>query len=506
MQLESIIYNLPAHVYWKNKNGVYLGCNDMQAKSLGLSSHENIIGKTDYDFCSKEEAEIIRANDTRVMTSGSTNLVEEKIIAADGLAVTYLSQKVPFYDVNSNIMGILGISIDISDIKRKEEEYLTEKDNLQLTFNSVLSNLPEHVYWLDKNNVFIGCNKKQAETFGLDSPSQIIGKTVYDFERKEDADFIVKINNEIMGSGKSVSIEEPFVTSQGERKVFLSKKQPLIDKHKNIIGILGISFDITAEKETEQLRLDKKALEEREAVTQLISASMAHELRTPLSAIEMGMEGIGTVLPNLLESYQMAKEAGLKVPIITSMHYRVLSRVIENSRMEARSALSVIDMLLVNTSTSQIDVEKFKNYSMLHCMDNTLARYPFHEDEKDKIHWKKSDFLFLGDEILMTHVIFNLLKNALYYLNAAGKGDIHIWCDHNEKFNILHIKDTSQGIDPEILPHIFDRFYSRTRHGTGVGLAFCKLVMQSFGGDITCESIKGEYSDFIMRFPILQTS
>jgi signal transduction histidine kinase len=107
----------------------------------------------------------------------------------------------------------------------------------------------------------------------------------------------------------------------------------------------------------------------------------------------------------------------------------------------------------------------------------------------------------MGDDILFTHVLFNLLKNALYYIRAASKGEISIWCEQNEKFNILHFKDTGLGMDKEVLEHIFERFFTRTRHGSGVGLAFCKLVMQSFGGDIICDSVKGEYTDFTLSFP-----
>ena len=117
------------------------------------------------------------------------------------------------------------------------------------------------------------------------------------------------------------------------------------------------------------------------------------------------------------------------------------------------------------------------------------------------MHWKKSDFSFKGDELLMIHLLFNLLKNALYYIKVAGKGDIHIWCDQNEKHNILHFKDTGQGIAKKDLPHIFERFFTKTPHGTGIGLAFCKMVMNSLGGDITCSSHEKEFAEFTLLFP-----
>jgi signal transduction histidine kinase len=163
---------------------------------------------------------------------------------------------------------------------------------------------------------------------------------------------------------------------------------------------------------------------------------------------------------------------------------------------------------LVNADQSKITQNKNVN-SIAHCINEALIRYPFDIGEKDLIQWQnKDDFLFRGDELLIIHVLFNLLKNALYYIRVANKGSIFIWLEHGENINTVHFKDTGQGISPKVLPHIFDRFFSRTHHGTGIGLAFCKLVMQSSGGDIVCLSKEGEFTEFILKFlndPSLRT-
>lgn len=385
-------------------------------------------------------------------------------------------------------------------------------DIKEIALDSIISNLPGHVYWKDQNFAYIGCNEFQAKSAGY-SQKEMIGKTDYDMPWKADADILRRVDTQVMATGEIVTYEEPSTLADGKDAIFLSKKIPLRDKQDNIIGILGISLDITAEKEIEKLRIDaakkeadqlrieKLVLEEQEAMTRLLSASMAHELRTPLYSIELGAEGINAFLPELLESYQIARDAGLNVPHIRSTHYKTLANIALNTQAETKAAFSMIDMLLVKTNLTSIDKSKFKTCSIAHCVSEALSRYPINIIERENIHWEKSDFKFHGDELLMVHIIFNLIKNALYHLKAAGKGDIHIWCEQDENCNIFHFKDTSQGIDPEILPHIFDRFYTRTHGGTGIGLAFCKLVMQSFGGSITCESVKGEYSDFVLFFP-----
>jgi two-component system CAI-1 autoinducer sensor kinase/phosphatase CqsS len=117
-----------------------------------------------------------------------------------------------------------------------------------------------------------------------------------------------------------------------------------------------------------------------------------------------------------------------------------------------------------------------------------------------------ADFKFLGIELLMVHVLFNLIKNSLYYIAKAGKGRIFISVDKSPSGNLLIFRDTGSGVPPEILPNIFTQFYSWSpdndnRVGAGIGLAFCRSVMTSFNGSIHCKSQLGEYTEFTLTFP-----
>ncbi|HBC71240.1 MAG TPA: ATP-binding protein [Coxiellaceae bacterium] len=99
-------------------------------------------------------------------------------------------------------------------------------------------------------------------------------------------------------------------------------------------------------------------------------------------------------------------------------------------------------------------------------------------------------------------MLFNLLKNALYYIARARKGQIYIHLENRENENRLYFKDTGKGIAKEMLSHIFNRFYSKTDGGVGIGLSFCKMAMEWMGGSITCQSVEGEYTEFVLHFPI----
>lgn len=252
-------------------------------------------------------------------------------------------------------------------------------------------------------------------------------------------------------------------------------------------------------------------LEAREKLRGVLSAanSMAHELRTPLLGIKSGIVGLKKYLPSLFKGYQLAKEQGLPVEKIRGAHYAALVPVLERIEEEADYSNVIIDMMLMNARKQQVDFSTFAVHSIARCVHTALERYPFGSElEKRKVHWKKGlgqsacDFTFWGSDTLMVHILFNLLKNALYFIAKAEKGEIEIWTACQDGMNCLYFKDTGMGIFPQNLPHIFDRFYSTTSIGTGIGLSFCKMVMESFGGRISCSSTYGEYAEFVLCFPL----
>ncbi|MDR0744839.1 MAG: PAS domain-containing sensor histidine kinase [Holosporales bacterium] len=124
--LSLIISKMPGHVYWHNRDGVYLGCNDLQAQQLGLDHREEIVGKTNRDFLSEKEAREVDRISKHVIEKGVSHSVEE-ILTMQGKTCNYLSHKVPLFNSShTKVVGLLGISIDITDRKRAE---LLEKEN-----------------------------------------------------------------------------------------------------------------------------------------------------------------------------------------------------------------------------------------------------------------------------------------------------------------------------------------------------------------------------------------
>lgn len=118
--VNTIINNIPGAVYWKDKEGRYMGCNKFVAQMAGFESPEEMVGKTDYDLCWHEFAEDWRLLDNKVIQEDTTIVREEKAKLNSGKVITELTFKTPLKNENNEIIGIIGTSLDITDRKEME--------------------------------------------------------------------------------------------------------------------------------------------------------------------------------------------------------------------------------------------------------------------------------------------------------------------------------------------------------------------------------------------------
>ena len=242
---------------------------------------------------------------------------------------------------------------------------------------------------------------------------------------------------------------------------------------------------------------------EKQQSLKMQAGAIAHEMRTPLSAIDAIAGGLKLHLPTLIHTQKMVQEKDQSIPRIHKNALQSLSEAPDELKVISRSAFTVVDMLLTNLK-EDVPENTSEKCSILQCVETSLDEYSLRDSDKKLISVEiKDDFKFYGNSLMIKHVLFNLLKNALHYLKAANKGKITIWTETGSKVNRLYFEDTGKGIPKDYLPHIFNQFFTRTAFGSGVGLAFCKMVMTKLGGDITCESVEGDYTRFILTFPTL---
>jgi two-component system CAI-1 autoinducer sensor kinase/phosphatase CqsS len=234
-----------------------------------------------------------------------------------------------------------------------------------------------------------------------------------------------------------------------------------------------------------------------------LAASVAHEMRTPLATIRMQAGALGRHLPELLRGYRLAVEHGLLAPRLPAAALHEIDILSQRITHQVDRSGAFIDMMLAAARAEKIDRTRFAACSARACVEEALARYPFMTGERQRVALQgEADFVFWGSRELLVLLLFNLLKNALYALAAADKGEIVIGLSTDAGNNSVQVTDTGSGMPEHVRLRVFDEFFStKGGKGTGIGLAFCRRVMIAFGGQIRCESEEGRYTRFTLEFP-----
>jgi PAS domain S-box-containing protein len=131
--LKTVLSSVPYSVFWKDRDSVYLGCNEQFAQRAGVPHPDQIVGKTDYDLpWPPDEAEIFRAGDRLVLSGdGAFENVEEKMLIADGQSIVILTSKVQLRSEDGSVIGTIGIFTDITARKQMELELQRAKENAE---------------------------------------------------------------------------------------------------------------------------------------------------------------------------------------------------------------------------------------------------------------------------------------------------------------------------------------------------------------------------------------
>lgn len=242
-------------------------------------------------------------------------------------------------------------------------------------------------------------------------------------------------------------------------------------------------------------------------VLEKLTRSINHELRTPLTAIKIGVDAMKDYLPKLVEGYRSAQQQGIELPAIQDRHLEALANVLENIKCEANFSMHYLNMLSLNLQTIHTNSIRYKESTILSCFKKAIDQYPHRSQlEKDKllqISWPNVDFKFSGDDLLIINVITNLIRNALYHIQGIGYGDIFLDVESKADINILLFKNSGKAIPEAISKNIFDYGFSTNSQHMGIGLSFCRQVMEAHGGSIHCNSTTEFLTEFRLLFPVI---
>jgi PAS domain S-box-containing protein len=246
--LAHAIKSISESVYITDMDGKIIFVNSSFCNSYSYT-YEEILGQPISILISDKNPENILSRILPATLRGGWN-GELKSRRKDGSEfLTSISTSVIRNDFN-NPVALINVALDITDRKRSENELRQSKQMLQL----ILDNIPQRIFWKDRNSVYLGCNKNFANDAGLSNPDDILGADDYEMPWKSaEAEYYKSVDTEVMNSGKPIyHIIEPQTHLDGTTAWLETNKVPLHDEQGNVVGILGTYEDITERKKAEE--------------------------------------------------------------------------------------------------------------------------------------------------------------------------------------------------------------------------------------------------------------
>jgi two-component system CAI-1 autoinducer sensor kinase/phosphatase CqsS len=225
-------------------------------------------------------------------------------------------------------------------------------------------------------------------------------------------------------------------------------------------------------------------------------AGIAHEMRNPLSALKSSVEVVNSIL--------MSKPEGAQ---LTTEELKTVHEVLSDANSVIDNGNEAIDLLLTSIDENRVSPSSFKKHSIKSVIESALSSFAFKskEDKQAIVINGAEDFEFFGSDTLAKYVLFNLLKNSFYY-QEGNDFKIEIRLQKDAHCNHLIFTDNGAGIPPDVIKHVFQDFYTYGKSRSyGLGLPFCKKVMKSLGGRITCRSELGRWTEFTLSFPLYES-
>lgn len=391
------------------------------------------------------------------------------------------------WDADGQVLRVAGTYMDISDRKEFEQELRRQRALLY----SLIDSIPDLIFYKDVEGAYIGCNPAFGAFTGVHW-REIQGKTDYDLFPQELADFFREQDRLMLASEGPRSNEERVGYPDGRQVLLDTLKTPFHGPDGEILGIVGVSRDITDRKSMEEEL--QKAKEMAEAANQAKSeflASMSHEIRTPMSGI------IGMV--DLLQQSRLTRDQRGYLDIIQKSAdslLAIINDILDISKIEAgKVELETIDFDLRTTLEDMSDLMAVKAEEkgiLFTCLiDHSVPS------------------LLRGDPGRLRQILINLIGNAVKF-TEQGEVLLHVQLVKQSAHHAvleLSIRDTGIGIPSDKLDRIFNKFtqldMSTTRQygGTGLGLAIARQLTEMMEGRMKVESREGEGATF--RFSVV---
>lgn len=359
----------------------------------------------------------------------------------------------------------------ISSLEIKQKELIYSEELMK----NIINTAPIKIFWKDTDFRYIGCNKEFLKDLDLSSESELIGSRDKDIKWNHYSDIFRSEDESVLNGNVVLNEEQELITQDGEKKIIIISKVPLVDADGETIGLLGVYKDITKDKENKEELKEKEQMlfqQSKMAAMGEMIGNIAHQWRQPINAIGIILQK----MPVLQRREKLTQEA-LKINVDKGMKIiSQMSTTIDDFR----------DFFKPNKNKTTFLLEK----AFLKTKD--LFGQSYLNNSIELIESCESvEVTTLFNELVQ--IVMNVLNNSKDVLiTKEGRRLVFISIEKDSQNGIIKIRDNGGGIPPAIIEKIFEPYFTTKDkdQGTGIGLYMSfEMMTKHIGGTITTSNV-----------------
>jgi PAS domain S-box-containing protein len=464
-------------IYFKDKDSRIRFCSQTLADITGHQSWREMVGKHDFEIFPEDTARIYYEEELPVFRDGTPILNRiDPYYDEQGKQGWVSTNKWPvFADDGKTVLGIFGISRDISEFKRAEIALRESEARLR----AILENEPECIKIVDEQGRLTQMNAAGLGMIEADSLEQVTGNPVLNVIAPEYRDAFDEMHRRVL-AGESMQMKFEVLGLRGGRRMLETHAVPMQDHGKTVH--LAVTRDITERQKTEE------ALKRSNADLERFAYSVSHDMRQPLRAVSGHLQLLQRTLKDKLNEDEREN----------------MGFALEGAKRMDSMIVSLLDYSRVGRKTEEMQWITSRN-----SLDEALGFLaPLIHDSKAQVVTSGEWPRIFASRDEMTRLFQNLIGNAIKFCEPQQPAQVEIGSSIQGKTWRVSVRDHGVGIDPQQIDRLFQffsRLQSRTRfEGTGMGLALCRRIVEHQGGRIWVESEgAGKGSAFIFELPML---
>ena len=245
-----LMESLPDHVFFKDLESRFICVNRALAQFHGFKDSEEAVGKSDFDIFQERFARVKYDAEQVIIRMGEGwSFREERDLQSDGSEKWVITTKLPLKDVSGAIIGTFGLSRDITESKYVELELDRQRSLLQ----TIVQILPCRVFVRDQNQRFVMVNEEYRKGLGTEENEELIGKSIVEVRPGPKAEALEASDRKIVETGLPIFNQIDYDRSlMADQRWILSSKVPLLSAEGKVEGVVGMTLDISEQKEAEE--------------------------------------------------------------------------------------------------------------------------------------------------------------------------------------------------------------------------------------------------------------